>query len=702
LTYGILLSIFLATVFSVFLIYFTQMKRRSRRIALLKSIGATNGQVGKLLFWEICYLLIVTIPIGIVGGIGLGKIILNVSNKYGKTELDFYFDIRLTALGELIGIAAIFISILVPMIKSVKIPLTGTISEPTRKQSFLKKIKRDTIKTKEMNPKKSKVKAYRKVKPVNLDMKIQTYGRISLKIIKYNKGKCLLTAGLYSITLIVLLGCIFLSYLFFGYYIDNFLITGKPSFGYEVSYGMSRNEIADLTEELKSIEGVADVVVFKGGEGAFLWYEGIEHNRMYFIFKSILPSNIISKHFGVKNENYVNLNSDFDYLVKDAIVTNIYGISAESSIYKRFENAITKGSLNKEQFQAGREVILLSPIYNRMRGDIIETDNDEEIKLILGADQRSRMKTLLQYKTLYDITYDFRKSIYYSQDYSIGIGDYIYLTIPVEDGNNSVITNGVKVAAIIHYFPDKGIWPFAYTVESPVIIGSYNLIEKLYPATVKGKGTMDYSTLQLRIKTWYPTKYGKSWIYVETDKDSFKPQSIISLQKIARERGFKLDEYKENSDFAFKKAFNTAIIIVILGLAVAVITCIILYNTSLSKLEQERERIGIFQALGVTKEQFKKQYIITGFTYGLIALIISHLILILSIIFTSIGNDISTFTNIGEYISYIVNKQLWLYPWAVHVIVCIIFFVTTILTYYLPLRKILDNQPIDNIRSLGR
>ena len=150
LTFGILLSVFIATMLTVFLIYFTQMKRRARRIALQKSIGATNGQIGKLFFWELFYILTMTIPIGIVSGISIGKIILFITNKYGKTKLNFHIDYRLTGLGVSIGILAIFISMLVPIIISMKIPLTGTISEPPKRKRALFRIEKGKIKSKEL------------------------------------------------------------------------------------------------------------------------------------------------------------------------------------------------------------------------------------------------------------------------------------------------------------------------------------------------------------------------------------------------------------------------------------------------------------------------------------------------------------------------------------------------------------------------
>ncbi|MDR7857740.1 ABC transporter permease [Tissierella sp.] len=702
LVYGILLSVFVATIFIVFLIYFTQMKRRTRRIALLKSIGATNDQIGKLLLWEVLYILIMTIPIGVAGGIGVGRIVLLITNKYGKTQLNFHVDYGLTLLGVLIGILAIFISMIAPMIMSMKIPLTGTISEPPRRKSILMKFKNDKSKSKDLNPKKSAVKANGKIKPVNFHMKIQTFGKISLKNIKHNKGKHLLTLGLYTITITVLLGCVFLSFLFFGDYINNIIITGKPSYGFEVNYGLTRDEIMNFTEDINSIEGVTNVDLFKGGEHAFLWYEGIENNVIHNGFRNILPSYLSKEHFGLNSTDYSNLNKDNDYLVKEAIVTNIYGIDVNESIYNEFKDSITEGSLNKAEFEAGEEVILMLPIYGELGSDLEEVDQYYEKDILSNTEQKNRVRKLLEYKNLYGMTYDFRKSNYYLQESSIEIGDSIYLTIPTEKEINDVTFNDVKIAALIYYFPEKGIWPFSDTIESPVVIGSYNLIERLYPTTITGKGRLDARNLYDRIKTLTPTRYGKTWIFVETNSKSFEAQLQTSLQKRARDWEFKLHDYKETNDIVYRKAFNFTLIIAILGIAVAIINSIILYNTSLSKLEQERDRIGIFQALGVTKEQFQKQYLIMGFSYGLISLLISHIVLIIAVMFTSIGNSRPMLMNISQYIDYVIKGQLWLYPWIIHISICIVFFIAAILTYYLPLKKILDNQPIDNIRSLGR
>ena len=47
--------LFITTVCAVFQIFFTQMRKRLRRIVLMKSIGAESSQIGRMLLWEFVY-----------------------------------------------------------------------------------------------------------------------------------------------------------------------------------------------------------------------------------------------------------------------------------------------------------------------------------------------------------------------------------------------------------------------------------------------------------------------------------------------------------------------------------------------------------------------------------------------------------------------------------------------------------------------
>lgn len=678
LTYGILAFIFIATIFSVFQIYLTQMKRRTRKIALLKSIGATNKQVRGILIWEVIYLLIFCIPISLIGGVLIVKLILLVMNNLGKGDLNFYIDYSLTLVGLAVGVISVVIGMTIPMIKSMNVPLTGNISKPPKhKKSFIKDKEKTRLKSS--------------------SMKVQTFSKISLRNAKFNRGNILLTLSLYTITLFVLLSAVFLSFLAFEDYIGGVIITSKPDYGFEFDYGLRNREIPEFLSSLNSINGVKNTNLYKAGEHAFLWYDGIENNQVLSTFKQILPAHLIPKHFGENSIDYVNLNEENIHLVKDSAVVNTYSVNSEDDVFNRLEQSITVGNIDKEKFNKGKEVIVLMPqFYPYENNKDISRIKDNAI--IENTDKKNRIYELLDYSQTYNINYDFRNSEFYLTDNSLSVGDMITLTVPTEgisegDKTNDVAFHQVTVAGIINYFPEIGIWPFSGTVEAPVIIGSYNLITDLYPSTISGKGNLTAENLQYLIQSLTPTKYGKTWVYVDADKKADDVEVQVELQRLAIDKEARLTNYIVGNNKIFNKGFRIASIIIILGVSVALIALIILYNTTLSKLEQERERIGTLQAIGVTSHQFKKLYLITGVLYGIISIILAHILLSFIVVVTTISSN-------GPLIINIKNR-LWLYPLNIHVIICITFFIITVLTYYLPLGKILKKQPVENIRSLN-
>lgn len=56
-----------------------------------------------------------------------------------------------------------------------------------------------------------------------------------------------------------------------------------------------------------------------------------------------------------------------------------------------------------------------------------------------------------------------------------------------------------------------------------------------------------------------------------------------------------------------------------------------------SKMEQDKNRIGILQSLGVTRAQFSKHYFQVGLLNGLLAVIIVNIALTVVLFITSAG-----------------------------------------------------------------
>jgi ABC-type antimicrobial peptide transport system permease subunit len=251
----------------------------------------------------------------------------------------------------------------------------------------------------------------------------------------------------------------------------------------------------------------------------------------------------------------------------------------------------------------------------------------------------------------------------------------------------------LKILALSHQVSDFGVWPFSETLEAPVIITSIENFNDLYPRS-KYRLRMYYHRFKVLTETQFPTAYGKTYVYIHTKDGAYSPKYQVELQRIGLTYNTPLTFLMAEKESIFQQSLKLATIIMTLGLSIALVILMILFNTSQSKVENERKRIGILQAIGITNKQFKIQYLLTGLSFGLIALIIGHLVLGFALVIMGIIA--------GGPLLLAIKNILWLYPIGIHVAICITYLLLSIITYYLPLGKILLNQPIYNINSNQR
>ena len=100
---------------------FTQLRRRTKKLTLLKSVGATQGQIFALLAWECVYITI--------GSLILGDV-LGVAIAFGVTKalegVSFFLDGPLVLAGQVCGILAVLLGMLMPpSLKSMHTPPGG-------------------------------------------------------------------------------------------------------------------------------------------------------------------------------------------------------------------------------------------------------------------------------------------------------------------------------------------------------------------------------------------------------------------------------------------------------------------------------------------------------------------------------------------------------------------------------------------------
>lgn len=675
-TYGVLAVIFLATVFSVFQIFLMQMKRRVKRITLMKAIGATNGQIAKMLASECMYLLVRAVPTGLVGGIGMSYVLIWILNQAKETKLLFQIDAALLAKGILLGLMAVILGMILPMIKAMHVPLIGTMNQPPKHKKRKRKQESEAI-------------------------PVLSFQKINRKHVQYQKAKTALTLSLYTISITVLLVSIFLAFHSFYSYYQEVDRGDKPDYVLELKYGMRTRIIPEKLEEITSIQGVERADVYKIGEQAGIWYEGIIEEPLFQTFKEVLPNELLPDHFGI-NDWYSDVEEEDTYRVTEAVKGTVYALDSGDEAFSRYQTVAGNGYVDTEAFDAGEEVILLMPMYHKNT----EGNSKEALEAFLKDITYGKcLKMALEGSGEYLLSYQESLAGEYAADYNIKPGENMIITVPTEgftddEPDYTSKTKTVKVAAIISYFPEKGIWPFSDTAEGPVVIASYKLLGSLYLYSVYGVDQMSGEELEELQKSLTPHRYGKTYFYVYEDQSVDNPLLEVALKGFAYQNEMYVTNYKEGNLAMQQKAVNSALIIGISGIAAAAIALIILYNLSLSKMEAESERIGILQSLGVTGSQFKLLYLKNGIACGLFSLAVAHIVFFAALYITSV-TTISNLTLNGRIRDIAVN-QLYRYPVGLHMGVCIVFFIICVSTYYRSVQTIINRQPVDNIRSLSR
>jgi len=678
LTLAIIAIVFIATALAIFQIFLTQMKRRARKIVLLKSIGATNWQLIKILLYEGLYLLRTGLLIGILGGFGLAAIVVYGMNFFGGRNLQFHVIPSFLILGLLAGCLALFIGMAVPMLYAIRIPLVGTMSKAP-KHKKIKHKGQDGVK-----------------------IKRQTFRYINWRYMTLNKGKTLISFGISFITIAIMLTTTLLCYISFDDYKNIVLFNKRPDYALETYYGDTSRGIREVEENLRAIDGIKSTEVYKVGKRTFLWYDEIEENKLLQAYEQLLPQDLLPIHFS----SYNRILEDQPEMISNAFYTKIYGIDPDSELYSRFSSSITKGAVDKEKFAKGEEIILLVPMYISKNTNI-DGRPFSQTEVTAATNENNRMKWLFERSGTYKITYNSRYREYYDIPEDIKPGDTIYLSSDDEkiDGDNYVVsftTREVKVGGIIYYFLGQGMWPFSDNVAPYIVISSLNGMESVYPGSRFGLYPHTLEERKSMVESLYPTKFGRTLWYLNTNS---KEQDVVLDSKIlafANNNGYTVYNYKESNSKLYQEAFNNAIIIGLLGFTASAIAFIILYNTMSSKMEQDRNRIGILQSIGVTNSQFSSHYLKLGILNGLLSIIIVNILLFIVLFITSIAALSGITMTFGDCIKDIFEYRLWLYPWIVHIVICAVFFILTVLIYCIPSKKITKQYPVENIRSLGR
>lgn len=683
LTVSILGIIFITTVCGVFQIFLTQLRRRSRKLVLLKSIGATRGQLFGILFWEAVYLWRTGLIFGALGGSALSTAVLYLLKLTGKEKIVIALPLRLLLLGIVIGSVSLFLGIIIPAIHAVNIPLTGTMEQK-------QKHKKAAYSKKKVKQKKA---ATRYVK--------QDFYHITMRYLKNSRGKNLLSFAISLFIICILTTSLYLSYYAFSRYQESVIDVGRPDYTLKAIYGENKKRIPEIEAELKQINGVESVTSYKYGKNLLFWYDGINKDTLLTTFEELLPDELKSEHFA----RYVPETATQPEYITNAYYSYYYGLDPDTEEAKPILSAITEGSIDTEKFKKGEEVILLVPMYKQETLEKKEKAGYEKVKAAVGLDKRFHW--LLGEDKAYDTSLDSRYKNLYDNYHTLKPGDTLYLSADKEkiaEGGKIIgyNTTQVKVGGIIRYFPKEGIWPFSNVTSCYTVIGSIDGMETLYPNSKFGLFQVTIDQMTEMVKILYPSSYGRTlWNIKAEDKEN--PEVLDArLLTFANQNGFTLYNYKESSERILGEALNNILVIALLGLISSTIALIAFYNTSVSRMEQERNRIGILQSIGVNKKQFAIQYMIQGALQGIAAVIAANAVLFLFLLVTVAFTSDLERGSFNQLLQEVAAIRLWKYPWVLHIAVNAVFIAIITILQLIPAMRIVRQYPVENIRGLGR
>ena len=226
----------------MFQIFLTQIKRRTRKIALLKAVGATNGQIGGMLVWEGVYLLAVGLPLGAVIGFIVSYAAIFISNDVqANKSIIFSVDPASLALGLVFGILALFLGMLIPMIIAIRTPLRGSMSGVGVKKTSVKR---------------------RAVSESALTTR-QTFASVSKRHAQSNRSKNTVSFALSTFIISIMLIALFLGFCSFDDYKKIVVNDNRPDFLISAPYGMAPRFVEDKVPEIGEVAGISDVYAYR-------------------------------------------------------------------------------------------------------------------------------------------------------------------------------------------------------------------------------------------------------------------------------------------------------------------------------------------------------------------------------------------------------------------------------------------------------
>lgn len=285
------------------------LEERQKQFGILRSIGASKRQIITLVLKEVLVLSALSIPLALLGSVGMIKLGLWVVNRLLDSAISLHIYYNHLAIAILFTIFIVLTSAIAPALKA---------SKATSIQSIKKSPKKKRKKTKEN---------YKLIK-----MLFGTEGEVAYKNIKRNGKKFLSTTSTLTISIVLFL----IGSTFINYAMEN---TDEELQNYDaqihLSYENALEENLQLVEDIENLKYADDILISKGTS---LPIQSEDFTEEY---KKIKEEDQLMRVVGLDKKSYDRYKTDARVYDDKPLVYNKYTfIDVGGSIYtgKTFKN----------------------------------------------------------------------------------------------------------------------------------------------------------------------------------------------------------------------------------------------------------------------------------------------------------------------------------------------------------------------------
>lgn len=661
---ALLLVFGLITGFSIYQISLVQLKKRQRKFALMRSIGATLGQIRRLMSWEALLLLMIALPLGVGLAFLIAWLLIQLNNQLMSDQVQLVFEPLWLMIGIVITLIASLIGLFLPLRRLEAIPLRGQIE--VIDQGEAKKARQILGES---------------------EIKRQSLSSINRRHYRFIRKQRLISTLLYSLILFILLGSLWLIFLSFQEYRTQVLDTDMPDFEFVRGHQVAPRHDALMMDELSEAVPVQRQDLFIRGEKAFLWYEDIADNELLNHLLNMLPQTLRFDYYSTEL-NHV-LSNDRLYLTKEAMVVDVFSLDTKSDYIDRFRS-IVPSDFDWEAYERGEFIILLTPGYE-LRESATRVDQATAQRL----SRSERMKALLKQTGTGFVSYDPRRTPSLKQEPTLESLKTITLTVPTGElrtvdqiPTNTVNVYELPVGLVLNHLPRQGLWPISSNLQNPVVLLSREHMQRVYPNRMHIWGLGSF-TVSREHRT---ERYANTVLNLYLNNPT--ADQALAVKRIGLEYDYTISNLYLIKQRLYAKGLQTSLIVALLGLGLLIVSLQIQTTSARGLLESERSRIGILQSLGVKRGEYQITYLIDAIKRVMGAIIVTHIALLVIIGLYLLLTQPSS--------NLLLEMQISLsdYPWLIHGLIVLAFLILGTLAAYLPLGNILKRQPVDNIRSL--